>query len=234
METNAILGFQDPVDSWTHLLGAVTVGVLLLILFKKEGIGRKHPLPILIFGFSCIFLLSMSGVYHLLPKDTTARYVLRILDHAGIFLLIAGTIIAIHLVLFSGLMKWGVIVIASVIATLGITLGSIFFNELPSYMTHTVFLAFGWLGLVSGIGVWKLKESISIKYLVYGGLAYTIGAIIDWIGFPVLVHGYIGAHQLFHFAVLIGVAFHWIFLSMAVHEIDSKKRPPSSTKILYK
>lgn len=224
METNAILGFQDPIDSWSHLLGAIAVGMLLFILFKKEGVGRRHPVPIIIYGFSCIFLLSMSGVYHLLPDETTGRYVLRILDHAGIFLLIAGTIIAIHLVLFSGLMRWGIIILASVIATVGITLGSIFFNELPSYMIHTVFLAFGWLGLVSGIGVWKLKESISIKYLVYGGLAYTIGAVIDWMEIPILIPGYLGAHQLFHFAVLIGVTFHWIFLFKAIEVLDSKKK----------
>jgi channel protein (hemolysin III family) len=230
METNAILGFQDPIDSWTHLLGAIAVGVLLIILFKKKGTGRRHPIPIIIYGFSCIFLLSMSGVYHLLPEDTIARYVLRILDHAGIFLLIAGTIIAIHLVLFSGLMKWGFIILASVIAALGITLGSIFFNDLPPYMTHTVYLAFGWLGLASGIGVWKLKESISIKYLVYGGLAYTIGAVIDWIGIPSLATNYLGAHQLFHFTVLIGVIYHWLFLLKAIEILDSKERPTTFTQ----
>jgi channel protein (hemolysin III family) len=222
VETHSILGFQDPIDSWSHLFGALTVGVLLIILFKKRGIGRRYPGAILIFGFSCIFLLSMSGVYHLLTRDTTGRSVLRILDHAGIFLLIAGTLIAVHLILFSGIMKWGVIILASIIASLGITFGTIYFDELPTYMTHSIFLAFGWLGLASIIGIWKLKKAIPIKYLLYGGLAYTIGAVIDWVQFPVIFPGYFGPHEVFHLAVLMGVTYHWCFLLHSIMVVEHK------------
>jgi len=221
MNTHPILGFDDPIDSWTHLIGVLGVIILLFFLFKKGGLGRKHPLPILIYGFASIFLLSMSGTYHLLERDTTARYVLRILDHAGIFLLISGTLIAIHVTLFSGFMKWGITIITSVIAIVGITFGSIYFNELPDYMTHTVFLAFGWLGMVSVIGIWKLKKDISFKYLLYGGLAYTIGAILDWMKYPVLIPGILGPHELFHVAVLIGVGFHWVFILQSLRTVYS-------------
>lgn len=221
MNTHPILGFDDPIDSWTHLIGVLGVIILLFFLFKKGGLGRKHPLPILIYGFASIFLLSMSGTYHLLERDTTARYVLRILDHAGIFLLISGTLIAIHVTLFSGFMKWGITIITSVIAIVGITFGSIYFNELPDYMTHTVFLAFGWLGMVSVIGIWKLKKDISFKYLLYGGLAYTIGAILDWMNYPVLIPGILGPHELFHVAVLIGIGFHWVFILQSLRTVYS-------------
>ncbi len=223
MQTQSLLGFEDPINSWTHLLGALAVCILLIILFQKGGMGRRYPVPILIYGFSCIFLLSMSGVYHLLPRETTARYVLRILDHAGIFLLIAGTLIAVHEVIFSGLMKWGVIIVSSVIAALGITFGSIYFNNLPTSVTHSVFIAFGWLGLVSIIGIWRLKKMISIKYLLYGGLAYTLGAIIDWVQHPVLISGYFGPHEIFHLAVLIGVTYHWFFLIESIKMVDKDK-----------
>jgi channel protein (hemolysin III family) len=225
MKTIPILGFEDPIASLTHLLGAFVIGILLFKLFKKGGIGRRQPVPILIYGFTSIFLLSMSGVYHLLPRETSARYVLRILDHAGIFLLISGTLIAIHLVLFSGLMKWGIIILASVIAALGITFGTIYFNELPTYMTHSVFIAFGWLGMVSIIGILKLKKKIPIKYLVYGAAAYTIGAIIDWVQFPVLIPDYFEAHELFHVAVLIGVTFHWLFLLKLMRMVHLEEKP---------
>lgn len=224
MQTQPLLGFENPIDSWTHLFGALAVGVLLIKLFKPKGIGRTHPIPIIIFGFSCIFLLSMSGVYHLLPRETTARYVLRILDHAGIFLLIAGTLIATHEVIFSGLMKWGVIVLASMIAALGITFGTIYFDELPTYVTHSVYLAFGWLGLVSIITIWRLKKTISIQYLLYGGLAYTFGAIIDWVQYPVINSRYFGPHEIFHIAVLIGVTFHWVFLLESIKTVDNENR----------
>lgn len=220
METFPLIGFQDPVNSWTHLLGAFAVLMLLFRLFRKDGIGRSHPLPILLYGISCIFLLSMSGVYHLLPRDTSSRYVLRILDHAGIFLLISGTIISIHLVLFSGLMKWGVIMVASAITALGITFGTIYFDDLPPYMTHAVYIVFGWLGTVTIVGIWRLKKNLSIRFLLYGGIAYTVGAVIDWIGMPVLIPGFFKAHELFHVAVLTGVFFHWLFLIHSIRAVD--------------
>lgn len=210
------------------MLGALAVFFLLLKLFQKGAVGRRHPTPIIVYGFSCIFLFLMSGVYHLLPRDITARYVLRILDHAGIFALIAGTFIALHLILFSGIMKWGVIILTSVIAALGITFGTIYFDEIPEHMTHAIFLAFGWLGIVSIVGLWKLKEKVSVRYLIYGGLAYTIGAIIDLIQFPVIIPGILGAHELFHFAVLAGVTFHWLLVLKSIKIVDARYSDPQT------
>ena len=108
------------------------------------------------------------------------------------------------------------------IAALCITFGAIYFDELPDYLNYSIFLAFGWLGLVTIIGTWRLKESISIKYLLYGGLAYTFGAIIDWVQYPVLVPGYFGPHELFHIAVLAGVTCHWFFLINSIKVVDAR------------
>ena len=63
METNAVLGFQDPISSLTHLLGAVAVILLLVKLFRKGGLATRYPVPIIIYAVACIFLLSMSGIY---------------------------------------------------------------------------------------------------------------------------------------------------------------------------
>ncbi|WKV11411.1 PAQR family membrane homeostasis protein TrhA [Marivirga harenae] len=221
MKTIKALGFEEPIGSWTHLLGALAVVVLLIWLFRKGGAGRRYPLPIFIYGLSCIFLLSMSGVYHILPRATSARYVLRILDHAGIFILISGTITSVHLLLFSGFMRWGIIGIASIIATIGIILSAIYMSIVPDIVTHIIYLVFGWLGVVSIIGLLKLRKDIVIKYLIYGGIAYSIGAVIDLLGFPVLVAGVLGAHEVFHFAVLLGAAFHWVFLLKAIQTVEA-------------
>ncbi|MGB3467637.1 MAG: hemolysin III family protein [Cyclobacteriaceae bacterium] len=225
MKTDAIPGFEDPVSSFTHLLGACVISLLLFKLFRKGHIGRKHPIPILLYGVTSIFLLSMSGIYHLLPKDTNARYVLRILDHAGIFLLISGTLIAIHLVLFSGMMKRAFIIVTSTIAILGITFGTIYFNDLPAYMTHAIFVTFGLFGLATIIAIVSLKKGVQFKYLLLGGAAYVTGAFIDWVGAPVLIPVYFGAHELFHIAVLLGLTFHWIFLLRLIDTYYSEDKP---------
>jgi predicted membrane channel-forming protein YqfA (hemolysin III family) len=56
--------------------------------------------------------------------------------------------------------------------------------------------------------------------LVWGALAYTIGALVDFLSWPVLVAGVVGPHEIFHLAVIAGIAFHWAF----IHRIAGAER----------
>ncbi|MGA1870149.1 MAG: PAQR family membrane homeostasis protein TrhA [bacterium] len=222
MDVYSIPGFEEPFNSWSHFLAAFAFFCLAAYLLRPSGSGRKHSVSVVVFGFSCVFLFSMSGVYHLLAVGGTARYVLRILDHAGIYLLIAGTFTAVHGILFHGFMRWGVILIVWILAINGITLGTIFFNSIPEFLSLTFFLCLGWLGIFSGIILWKEKGLHFIKYLLFGGLAYTMGAILEFLRTPVLIYGVIGPHELFHLSVILGTTFHWIFIIKSIKEIDQK------------
>ena len=216
----SIPGFEDPFSSLSHLIAAFCFLCLTVHLLWSFRIQKKYSFPIFIFGFSCVFLFSMSGVYHLLPTGSIARYVLRILDYAGIYLLIAGTFTAVHGILFRGFIGWGVILIVWLLAINGITLGSIFFGSIPEYLTLIFFLGLGWLGIVSGIALWKRQGLRFIKYFVLGGLAYTTGAILEFLQQPIIVHGVIGPHELFHFMVILGTTFHWVFIIKSIKVID--------------
>jgi hypothetical protein len=89
-------GFSDPVSSWTHLAGAGAFACLAPSLLRR-GRGDGARLAFLgVFTFSTVFLLSMSGVYHLLSPGGAGRAVLRRLDHGAIFMLIAGTFTPLH------------------------------------------------------------------------------------------------------------------------------------------
>ncbi len=199
------------------MLGAVAYLILTIYLLRPSGIGRKYPISVITFGFACVFLFSMSGVYHLLSTGGTGRYVLRVLDHAGIYVLIAGTFTAVHGILFKGFMRWGIILLVWVLAINGITLGTIFFKSMPEFLSLTFFLSLGWLGIITGVVLWKKKGLRFVKKFLYGGLAYTIGALLEFFRVPVIINGVLGPHELFHFAVLAGTTFHWLFI------IDSMK-----------
>jgi channel protein (hemolysin III family) len=208
-----IPGFAEPVSALSHLLGA---GVFLFLtpflLYQGRGSGGRITW-LMIFSISILFLLPMSGVYHLLPPGSYAREeVMRRLDHAAIFVLIAGTFTAAHGILFRGWWRWGVIGLLWAGVAVAIPLKMVFFDSTPPLLSLGLYLGFGWLGLISGTRLWRRLGYSFISPLLWGGVAYTVGALVAFLQAPVLVPGVIGPHEVFHIAVLLGLSCHWLFI----------------------
>ena len=212
MITVAIPGFTEPFSSISHLLGAL---VFLVYGAKLIFRARSHfgwTVAVGVFVLSGVSLLSISGVYHLLEFEGVGRVVLHRLDHAGIFALIAGTFTAAHTILFTGFWRWGFLIVIWSLAIAGITLKSIFFNELAEWVGLMGYLGLGWLGILSAYMTHRLHGFPIIKPLLFGAFAYTLGATLEFLRLPVVLSGVIGPHELFHVAVLAGLAWHWIFI----------------------
>jgi len=212
MHTTSIPGFSEPFSSISHLLGAL---VFFVYGVKLVYMARSHvawAVAVSVFVLTGVFLLSMSGVYHLLDAGGAGRAVLQRLDHAGVFALIAGTFTPAHVILFTGLWRWGFLIVIWSLAIAGITLKSIFFNELAEWVGLMGYLGLGWLGILSAYMTHRLHGLTILKPLLYGALAYSIGATLEFFRIPVVLSGVIGPHELFHVAVLVGLAWHWIFI----------------------
>jgi len=209
----AISGFSEPFSSISHLIAAVVMLVLgVWLIFRGRG-KLCRVVSYSVFTLSSVFLLSMSGVFHLLEPGTTGRSVLQVLDHAGIFLLIAGTITPVHGIMFHGWWRWGMLIPLWIVAITGITLKSIYFQDMPEWLGLVLYLGLGWLGAISAI-LLKHRYGFSfIKPLIYGAIAYTVGATMEFLRLPELIPGVIGPHELFHVAVLIGLGFHFVFIA---------------------
>lgn len=215
-----IPGFADPVSSLTHLLGAPAFLVVGIIAMRRSILAARaagdssqtkgRTTALALFTFGTVFLLSMSGVYHLLPRGP-GRDVLQRLDHAAIFVLIAGSFTPIHAILFRGpFLRYGMLTLIWTIAIAGLTLKTVFFRSMPQSLGLFIYLGMGWLGIVSMIALWRSKHYGLAQLILFGGLAYTIGAITELLTPSPLVRGVIRAHEIFHIAVLFGLAFHWM------------------------
>lgn len=208
----SIPGFSDPVSSLTHLAGAVVFAVLGGFLIARGRGDARRVLSLAVFAFSCVLLLSMSGVYHLLTPETAARGVLMRLDHAAIFVLIAGSFTPVHVILLRDRWQWHLLAWIWLAAIAGLTLKTVYFDATPLWLGLLMYLGLGWLGLISTIA---LARSFGVRFvlpLVWGALAYTLGAVAEFLGWPMLVPGVIGPHEVFHLAVLAGISFHWAFI----------------------
>ncbi len=162
-------------------------------------------------AFTSVFLLSMSGVYHLLDSGA-GRYVMRQLDVAGVFALIAGTVTPVHAILFKGIGRWGALLVVWAAAATGITLRIVFWKSFPSGLGTGLFLLLGWCGALSCVLLWVRYGYGFVWPLLWGGVAYTVGAIVLGLDWPTIIPGVVGAHELWHVAVLVGLGLHWKFV----------------------
>jgi len=214
----SIPGFTEPVSSLSHLIATAFFAVASIPLLRAARGHGGRMTALAIYAGSVVLLLAMSGVYHLLAHDTAGRAVLQRLDHACIFTLIAGTFTAVHGMLFRGWLRWGVIAFVWIVVATAIPLKTVFFADMPEWLSLTFYLAFPWLGLGSGYLLWRRRGLHFIAPLALGGLAYTLGAVIEFARWPNPWPGVIHAHELFHFFVIAGAWFHWRFCAANAKE----------------
>lgn len=212
MEPIPFLGFTDPFSSWSHLLAAclALVGAGALLDRGRGNAARLFSLGL--FSFSLVFLFSMSGVFHLLPRSSVSRDVFQRLDHAGIWVLIAGTFTPIHAILFRGPRRWLVLLGVWTVAITGLVLEVVFFHDFPEALLFLLFLGLGWVGALTSHYFRKFYGDGSIRFLIGGGVLYSIGALFDFLHWPVLIPDVIGSHEIFHLFVIAGAMSHWIFI----------------------
>lgn len=207
-----IAGFSDPVSSLSHLAGAVVFAVLAVVLLRRGRGDAGRMISLWVFALSCVLLLSFSGVYHLLTPGTDERAVLKRLDHAAIFVLIAGSFTPVHVILFRGAWRWGMLTLVWGAALAGLILKTVFFSTVPEWLGLAMYLGLGWMGIFSGIALARRYGVRFIQPILWGAVAYTVGAVAEFLRWPVLLAGVVGPHELFHLAVMAGISCHWAFI----------------------
>ena len=191
----------------THYIGAglsIAAFILLVVQAATKG-GLVHIISFTIFGVSLIFSYAMSGTYHIVPKGTTAKRVMKILDHSAIYVLIAGSYTPYLLTILKGNEAWILFAIQWALVVIGVLM-EVKISGKYMYLTTGVYLAMGWM-VVSVFT--KLQQSLnptSLWLLIAGGLAYTIGTIFY------IMKKVRYMHMIWHLFVLAGSAL--IFLSV--------------------
>jgi hemolysin III len=202
--TNHYSPLEEKTNIISHAIGlALSVIGTLLMLFRASGSGDiLHIIGAGIFGASLIALYAASTFYHS-AKDPKVRTRLRIVDHATIYLLIAGTYTPFTLITLKGWVGWTVFGVSWGMAACGVVL-KLFFTGRYNVLSTLMYILMGWIIIFA---IKPLVNSFSIDgifWLIAGGLAYTTGAIIYSIKkIPF-------NHAIFHMFVLLGSFCHFI------------------------
>lgn len=224
MAVHPIPGFFEPVNSIMHLVAAGVFAALgLRLVLRNRGCGVRVTV-LSIFAIASVFMLSMSGVYHMLNAESTAARVLYRLDMASIFVLIAGTFTAVHGMYFRGAARWVGLILMWLASIVGLTLTVVFVEHIPWGVSTMMYLLLGWITSVSVIVAWREHGWRYVRLLMYGGVAYSIGAILLELQWPTVVEGVIEPHEVWHIAVIVGLSLHWRFVAKQARELEEGAR----------
>jgi hemolysin III len=192
---------------WFHAMAAMGAVVLTAALCLKSRADIPRMISMLIFGLSMIELYAVSAIYHIGNWPTPQRRILRTIDHANIFILIAGTYTPLCFNILIGWLRVAMLLLIWLLAALGLCL-SFSTLELPRWVLASLYVGMGWVAILAlPIFITRLPWT-ALGTLALGGILYTIGAVIYARKKPDPFPNVLGYHEVFHlFVIAGGVAF---------------------------
>ncbi len=213
--------FRDPVSGLTHLIGALFAIVALCILAVQAATygGIWHMVSFSIFGATLFLMFASSALYHLLHAPDHIIVWLKRLDHMAIFLLIAGSYTPFCLVPLHGPVGWGLFSAVWGLALAGVFL-KLFWLSAPRWLSTVVYILMGWLIVFAIKPAMETIPLGALWWMLYGGIAYTLGAIVYATKRPDPWPRWFGFHEIWHLFVMAGAFCH--FWAIAFYLADVK------------
>lgn len=204
-------GVKPRLRGWSHLIAtgpAVAMTVVLLALARGHT-GRQFAL--LVYGAASVVLFAVSGLYHTINWAPRPRALLRRLDHANIFLLVAGTYTPVVLTLLTGAWMITLISVTWAIAAVGIAL-VVPSTRLPRQVLASLYLVQGWVAIVALPVIVGVVGYSGLALLLAAGGLYSLGAVAYVLRWPTIVKGWFGYHEVFHVFVIAANATFFGFM----------------------
>jgi hemolysin III len=167
-----------------------------------------------VYGTTLVVLFLVSAVYHRVTWAPPARALMRKVDHAAIFLLIAGSYTPFCLVLGG---TQGAVMLAAIWAGAGIgILQSMFWISAPKAFVAALCVALGWIAVVVARELAVALGAGGVALLFAGGLLYSAGAAVYALRRPDPAPTIFGYHEIFHAFVIAAAACHFVVVARAV------------------
>lgn len=209
------IAIREPGSAITHFIGLILlwIGAGPLIQRSIEHGGRITAFSMFVFVLSTTLLYAASTLYHSVVLDLKKTLIFRKIDHIMISVLIAGTYTPVCLTDLKG--KTGYFLLAAIwlLAVGGIIL-KILFVSCPKWLSSAIYLIMGWLCIFALKPLFKALPLSGFLWLLFGGIAYTLGAIIYAFKLKAFneKHIYFGSHEIFHIFIMIGTFCHYMLL----------------------
>ena len=206
---------KDPGSAITHLIGMILAAIVSIPLIIKSFLSGDYVriISLIIFTISMIGLYGASTAYHSFNISPMINKKLKKLDHAMIFVLIAGSYTPICTIVLGGTLGYGLLSVIWIIAILGIVF-KMFWVTCPKWVSSVMYIAMGWLCVLAFVPIFHALPRAGFDWLLAGGIIYTIGGVIYALKVPLFNsrHKNFGSHEIFHIFVMLGSACHFIVM----------------------
>ena len=190
---------------------SLVVGTLLIV----GADGARAHVAASVFASSVAICFGASALYHRVTWTPPVRLWMRRIDHAGIYVLIAGTYTAVCLLALSGAWRWTVLSIVWAGAVAAIVL-KFAWVDAPKWLAAAIGLALGWVGVVAFPKLASTLDPAAVVLLGVGGLVYTAGAVVYVRRKPNPAPAVFGYHEVFHALTIVAVACQYVAIAFFV------------------
>ncbi len=180
----------------------------VLLIFSN---GALALFASVIYSVTLVGQYGVSALYHCPMWDQKKYLLLRRMDHAAIFVLIAGTATPICLILLKNNSGFQLLSILWLGAIIGIFMTTKW-THVPKWTRALLYVAMGWIGALYFSEIKSSLDITNIRLLLMGGLTYTLGALIYALKWPDPFPSIFGYHELFHVLVVLGSGFHFCLI----------------------
>lgn len=206
---------KDPISALTHFLGllaALAGGFPLLIRAALHGRDLADLLSLAAFVGGLILLYGASSAYHTFTLSLAGIKRLKKLDHAMIYLLIAGSYAPVCRLGIGGETGTRLLAVVSLLALAGCAV-TLFWVDCPKWVSSLLYIGLGWACVFALPQIMSRLAGIPLALLAGGGILYTVGGVIYALHIPLpCAQPGFGNHEVFHLFVLAGSLCHYLMI----------------------
>jgi len=192
---------------WIHtgVLPIVIAGGIILIVLAQGAIPK---LASSIFFASSFLLFGNSALYHRFNWKPKMRITLKRIDHANIFLLIAGSYTPMAMLALPSSKGLVLLIAVWIGAILGISF-RIFWIHAPRWLYVPLYVLLSWAAMFY-VADFFAFNAVAMSLILIGGICYTVGAVVYGMKRPNPIPGHFGFHEIFHALTVIAFFCHWV------------------------
>jgi hemolysin III len=168
-----------------------------------------------VFAASVALCFGISALYHRVTWRPSVRRWMRRADHAGVYLLIAGTYTPVSLLALEGAWRPAILAVVWAGALVAIVLKFVWIDA-PKWVAAALGIALGWVAVAALPHLIGQLEPAALVLLLAGGIAYTAGAVVYASQKPDPLPAVFGYHEVFHALTIVGVACQYVAIAVFI------------------